>query len=121
MNAIEMQQSAERVARGAAYMDENYPGWERKINLSVLDITDGEVCICGQAVTSQLIPQGFTRVCNDFVSKFADRGANMLWEHGFIEGKDGDAWVTLIKERFDTGLLSDAMDFTATREKVASE
>jgi hypothetical protein len=36
-----------------------------------------------------------------------------IWEYGFTLNEDGDAWVSLIKDRFDLGTLSDATDFTA--------
>lgn len=38
------------VKYGANFMDENFPGWADKINLSKLDMGDCEVCIIGQAV-----------------------------------------------------------------------
>ena len=116
MNAIEMQWSAERVARGAAYMDENYPGWERKINLEILNVASPNSCICGQAVWGVGYSTGWGVVNKDLM-----RRGMLSGDYGFSCPEDGDAWVSLIKERFDTGLLSDAMDFTTTREKVASE
>lgn len=39
---------AERVARGAALLDEKVPGWDRRINLGSLDLGDGDCCIIGQ-------------------------------------------------------------------------
>lgn len=40
-----------RVARGAAWLDEKYPGWYSKIDLSVLDISDCYQCVLGQVYT----------------------------------------------------------------------
>jgi hypothetical protein len=37
-----------RVANGARWLDENFPGWEDRINLNTLRLDDGELCICGQ-------------------------------------------------------------------------
>lgn len=37
-----------RAARGAAFMDRKRPGWEKDINLSVLNIGDSERCVLGQ-------------------------------------------------------------------------
>ena len=116
MNAIEMQQSAERVVRGAAYMDENYPGWERKVDTGILDIEDPSSCICGQVVPRMNHFGGWSVVNDDLEKKYPE-DLNAIIDYGFTHKGDGDAWVSLIKERFDTGLLSDAMDFTAGREE----
>lgn len=90
-----------RVARGAAWLDEKVPGWERRIDLGVLDIGSCRVCMVGQ-----LSPPWH----------LADAGLN-LWSAGFASvswpWEDNpevdalnDAWRSLIKERFDTGNLS---------------
>lgn len=39
---------AERVANGASLLDAKVPGWFSRINLSTLDICDGENCVLGQ-------------------------------------------------------------------------
>jgi hypothetical protein len=39
---------AERVARGAALLDREYPGWHQRIDLSVLDLANSCRCILGQ-------------------------------------------------------------------------
>lgn len=39
---------AERVAAGAAVLDERLPGWADKINLTRLDMSDDENCVFGQ-------------------------------------------------------------------------
>lgn len=38
-----------RVATGAAWLDKHRPGWERKVDLAKLHMSDTEWCICGQA------------------------------------------------------------------------
>jgi hypothetical protein len=38
----------ERAARGAAFMDAHYPGWEKDVNLKTLNIGSNEFCILGQ-------------------------------------------------------------------------
>lgn len=40
--------AAEAVARGAAMLDEQHPGWHRYINISRLDISSCQNCVCGQ-------------------------------------------------------------------------
>lgn len=39
---------AERVAAGMAFLDDVFPGWEHKINLEVLDLSDCAACVIGQ-------------------------------------------------------------------------
>lgn len=108
--------SAERVARGAAWLDERFPGWERKIDLGILDISDAECCVCAQVIPKELVeavvaeaahrgrffsyPSGYTAVAT------ANGGTNLA-RHGFVFSQDQDAWVALIKERFASGHLSD--------------
>jgi len=36
------------VQKGAAWLDENHPGWAQKIAPSKLDISSSSLCICGQ-------------------------------------------------------------------------
>lgn len=38
----------QNVARGAAWLDDIDSGWYKKIDISQLDISSGESCICGQ-------------------------------------------------------------------------
>ena len=38
----------ERVAAGAAYLDEHDPGWDAAIDLELLDLGSGDRCILGQ-------------------------------------------------------------------------
>lgn len=95
--------SCQRVARGAAWLDANHSGWERKIDLSILDITDGDTCICGQVIPQGSYVNGFGRVIGESLIR-----ENAISDHGFVYSYDQDQWVTLIKERFDSGALSDA-------------
>jgi hypothetical protein len=44
---------AERVARGAALLDETVPGWDQRIDLDLLDVDCCERCILGQLFASQ--------------------------------------------------------------------
>lgn len=39
---------AERVAKGAAFLDERTPGWWQRIDLSSLDMDDADQCVFGQ-------------------------------------------------------------------------
>lgn len=46
-----MSDVAERVARGAAWLDEKYPQWFDKIDLSTLDLSRCTECVLGQVYT----------------------------------------------------------------------
>lgn len=46
-----MSDIAARVARGAAWLDEKYPQWFGKIDLSILDLGDCTQCVLGQVYT----------------------------------------------------------------------
>ncbi len=39
---------AERVAAGAAFLDEHDPGWDRDVDLATLDLSDCGNCVFGQ-------------------------------------------------------------------------
>jgi hypothetical protein len=39
---------AERVAAGAAWLDEHRPGWVERVNLDTLDLGDSCECVLGQ-------------------------------------------------------------------------
>lgn len=45
MNALNYKQ---RVAKGAALLDECRPGWEKEVDTSILDLSSGYLCILGQ-------------------------------------------------------------------------
>jgi len=45
MNEIDY---AARVAKGVALLDEKRPGWEREIDLGILDIENGDRCVTAQ-------------------------------------------------------------------------
>lgn len=96
---------AGNVARGAGWLDEHFPGWERRVDVGLLDISRPNACICGQVVPQEMIEAanqqtGYGAVVN---------GQSDSSAYGFAGSRHGDYWVLLIKERFDTGTLSDAV------------
>lgn len=95
--------SCQRVARGAAWLDANHSGWERKIDLSILDLTNDRECVCGQVIPKGIYQSGYDRVISTRLIPL-----DQVADHGFLYSYDQDQWVTLIKERFDSGALSDA-------------
>jgi hypothetical protein len=100
------------VARGAAWLDEVAPGWERKIDLSVLNLDSCRQCVCGQVFAEQIgWCDGFRFALNEMADDWA-LSSQLGFSLGSIDDWDkwddlGQAWVHLIKERFDSGTLSD--------------
>lgn len=129
----------ERVANGAAWLDENKPGWERIIELADLKLENTCQCVLGQLFQEEAGIVSYKGAWAygkyqyrgyDFVVQSDDSweqdglGKNTNWavEHGFdsmhnLPGKYKthereyeklqEAWVELVKNRFDTGALSD--------------
>ena len=48
-----------RVKRGARWLDENFPGWESRINPETLSLSDGQQCICGQVFREEVSTEEF--------------------------------------------------------------
>lgn len=46
-----MNEVTDRVARGAAWLDDKYPQWYSKIDLSTLDLSNCTMCVLGQVYT----------------------------------------------------------------------
>lgn len=85
----------ENVARGAKWLDEAAPGWERKIDLERLDILYWASCIIGQA---DLEPD----------HSFWEWTSEQMIQHGFmyeyimdIRGMDSE-WRSVVQERINT-------------------
>lgn len=73
---------ATRVARGAQWLDRNYPGWWAKIDLETLTVSSCKSCVLGQVYT-RMIPaneqdQIFAQVLESGVDKNIF-GANGAW------------------------------------------
>lgn len=81
------------VKRGAAWMDEHYPGWIERINLSELDMNNCHRCIIGQTIGDYFQAK--------FDDDYREEWAN---EHGFETKKYGDyskletAWTEYIRD-----------------------
>jgi len=99
---------AERVAAGAAWLDERKPGWERKIDLAALQIKLPCRCVLGQVFAGGREwgrnGWGYARrewpEANPAALGFAAVDA----DYPALD----EAWITLLKERFSSGALSDA-------------
>lgn len=104
----------ERAANGAALLDRKFPGWERRVDLGRLDMssgvplsdTSGGACIVCQ-VTGCIFDHGVDVLDLDYDGE--------LYRLGFLAPDGGypeldEAWVQLLKERWATGALSDAVE-----------
>lgn len=90
----------ERAARGSRWLDDNEPGWEEKIYLPELDLSEPDACVCGQ------IGPGFYRyIFEKGLSGYrAHRLGFIIWERGEKGGTKEyasltSAWKRLIRKR----------------------
>lgn len=120
----------ERVAAGAAWLDETYPGWERVLDLGTLNLAEGAHCVLGQigraigvAMGCHVTASGTLQLGLQTVSGYSllFRVLPMMRVHvgyGFLTGNGSGvsypsewpaleaAWVALVKERFSADALS---------------
>ena len=111
-----MSTTNERVAAGAALLDEKRPGWWQRIDTDTLDMGETCGCILGQTYEANGRSTPFDMGCVDlFGSKLgvygwvADDGWDAATEHGFSLGPQAyeesewaelrAAWVALIEAR----------------------
>lgn len=101
---------AKEVAAGAAWLDENFPGWEREIDLGMLKMQDCYNCILGQGVrVAALKAIGLTVKEGEtaYSVLYHDYGFEWVTDHAFSGDSNEPLWAELIKERFSSGNLSD--------------
>lgn len=115
---------AKEVAAGAYWLDSNFPGWEREIDLGTLNLNDCAECVCGQSLAKFVNRQfatGFDIAMKRIVGTDNWRvnrihGRQWAKEHGFDSDcfRENTAlevlWRELIKERFSSGNLSDLQE-----------
>lgn len=75
---------ADRVSNGMRWLDENFPGWESRIDLKTLDLSDEYECICGQVFEKngkRIYQSGFSYAynglfaqANSWISAIVPRG-----------------------------------------------
>lgn len=84
----------ERVEKGAALLDEQNPGWYKRINLDTLDQCDPSLCILGQLY-------GAWYTGNRILSDFAENN-DLDYSYGF-DGSNNDTmtkvWTAFITKR----------------------
>lgn len=74
---------AERVAAGAAWLDEHQPGWDHLIDLGRLDMSDGCLCVLGQVYESA------ARAANDKADADAQAAEDCGFEPDWPDYTDG--------------------------------
>ena len=101
----------ERVTRGAVILDAKKPGWEREIDLASLELSDSCHCILGQLYGHYCDGVDILETVDGKWTGVEVATAGFITypsEHISAYAKLDEAWISLIKERFDTGALSDA-------------
>lgn len=101
--------AAERVARGAAWLDGEAPGWRGRVDVATLDMDNPMLCVLGQVFAADgdtLTDNGYSRT-----ARSDDKAWSWPDEHGFIGIADEDtdpdgtaddealrlAWITEIQ------------------------
>lgn len=91
------------VKKGAEWLDENHPGWEFRIDLGDLQMSNCERCIVGQAVGDY-----WTVMAEQTGSWMLENGEMWAIEYGFdvpgIGNRAGyrqleEEWTRVVKER----------------------
>ncbi len=72
----------ERIARGAAFLDERAPGWRQRIDLEKLELSSCVACVLGQ-VSANADPYGWREVRLGFGLDFESAE-----DHGFALSDD---------------------------------
>lgn len=91
-----------RAKRGAALLDEEYPGWEAMIDLRKLDLNGECECVLGQIGKALFGDQAFTEMRTSMTG-FADYSVQREWSdgHGFTAHDplglpdESDQWALL--------------------------
>lgn len=115
---MSLEEAKLRVERGAALLDERYPGWEHSVDLAKLDLSDSCRCILGQLFDKDgyyidggytlgvkqldLFLSGDSRLSARYFGFNADRR-----RRGVHFSELDEAWIALIKRRYDVGVFSD--------------
>lgn len=92
------------VAEGAAWLDEVSPGWERKVDLDNLDLmgtwppSEGATCLLCQV----------TGLDWDKATIELESRTTIYRPYAFAYHELEPIWIELIKERFNSGTLSDS-------------
>lgn len=97
----------EAISRGIAWLDEQHPGWEGKIDLRTLDLSNSCFCVLGQLEMSY--GRALARIIEAGAIGEADRFSSSIWANRraftFLGGLPDEwtqltaAWKTAITQR----------------------
>ncbi|OEJ24268.1 hypothetical protein AS594_06995 [Streptomyces agglomeratus] len=93
---------AARVAKGAALLDEKKPGWERLLDLSILDIESGTCCVTAQLSGADDWRTGMNQVGLS-LSTYTDHGFRADDDYQDDYPTLNVLWRDLITERLSPG------------------
>lgn len=81
----------ERVAKGAAWLDEVRPGWRDAINLDALDIGSSCDCVCGHVFAADTdCDSGFGFALDNLGIAGIDRDLGFIWSPAVPEERDAE-------------------------------
>lgn len=115
----------ERVAKGAAWLDEVRPGWRDAINLDTLDICDGHHCVCGQVFAADALsalgkqdyrPSGFYYIASGFAGYVNAVAHGFMWSLGTDDARDTEACALTAEWRRVIHQSLPVADHAPTRE-----
>ena len=79
----------ERVANGARWLDENFAGWESRIDTDRLVLSDKETCICGQVFRKEALENEYLGF-SDYTGGTVPLGYDYAEKHLFQEA---NSWI----------------------------
>jgi hypothetical protein len=83
---------AERVARGAAWLDEVKPGWRGRVDVAELDMTLTTDCVLGQVFATETARYGYWGGLRMLTASQPHEFSDILArQHGFLGHSDSDA------------------------------
>lgn len=100
--------AAVRVNRGARWLDENFPGWEKRIDMNTLALDDSEMCICGQVFAADADPDALEWTEYD--------GFEYAIRNLFTEA---NGWITRIAGKVDPNAPQDVRNSRAEHVAIA--
>lgn len=116
LRQITQEKVAERVRRGAEYLDEMDPGWHRRVEADTLELEDGRHCVLGQLHGEFRLGLGRSHV---ITLSSAPRASLSPVAYGFkcVEGVSDEwqardyelltkAWRAAVRARQETDALS---------------
>jgi hypothetical protein len=97
-----MSKIPENVLRGAAFLDSTLPGWDKKIDLDKLNLSDSCNCVLGQQSKAKILHTRYRRTAKrlglDPFGREVQRLGFMTWGRQSFSGLT-NGWKHLIEAR----------------------